>query len=129
MKALIHHGKRQSKKPWKDTSGYLNPPFPCRKNEILGALNYEIDVPCVVQWGLLWFSSLSRLNQRFGDGGTKIAMYHDVINLPIVATFTAPFGGFNTPRTCMRSVAAVLDRAPEKDWDVGRQGDDWLGTR
>ena len=36
---------------------------PLKANEILMALKYDIDVPCVIQWGLLWFSSLSRLNQ------------------------------------------------------------------
>ena len=35
-------------------------------NEVLKALNYEIDVR-------LWFSSPSRPNQRFADNGTKIA--------------------------------------------------------
>ena len=95
-----------------------------QENEDLVALNYEIDVPCVVQWGLLW--SPSRLNQRFTDNGTIFAIYHGVINLAIMATFTASFGGYNTPRTCMpRSVAAVLDRAPDKDVDVI---DAWLGT-
>ena len=60
-----------------------------QENEILVAPNYEIEVPCVVQWGLLWFSSPSRLNQRFAENG----------------------------RPCMlRSVAAFLDRAPDKDW-------------
>ena len=28
-----------------------------QKNENLVAKNYEIDVPCVVRWRLLWFSS------------------------------------------------------------------------
>ena len=97
-----------------------------QENKILVALNYEIDVPCVVQWGLLWFSSPSRLNERFADNGTIFAMYRDVKDLAIVATFIAPFGGLNTPRTCMlRSVAAVLARAQDKDWDVGKEMVGW----
>ena len=68
----------------------------------------------------------SRLNQRFERNGTKIAKYHEVTNLAIVATFTAPLGGFNMPRACMlRSVAAVLDRAQDKYWDVGREMIGW----
>ena len=45
-----------------------------------------------------------------------------------MATFIAPVGGFNTPRTCMlRSVASVLDRKkPDKDWDVGREMIGWI---
>ena len=74
-----------------------------QEEEILVALNYRIVFPCVVQWGMLWFSAPSRPNQRFDGNGTKM-----------------PCGGFDTPRACMlRSVAAVLDRAPDKDWDVG----------
>ena len=43
-----------------------------QKEEILVALNYRIDVPCVVQWGMLWFSAPSRLNQRLDGNGTKM---------------------------------------------------------
>ena len=39
---------------------------------MLVALNYEIDVPCAVQWGLLWFSSPSRRNQRFADHDANV---------------------------------------------------------
>ena len=80
-----------------------------QENGILVALKYEIDVPCVVRCGLLWFSSLSRLNQRFEGNGTTIAKYHELIDLAIVASF-------------MRSVAAVLDRAQTK---IGM----WAGRR
>ena len=52
-----------------------------KENEILMVPNYDIDVPCVIQWGLLWFSSRSRLNQRFTNSGTKIAKYHEAVNL------------------------------------------------
>ena len=49
-------------------------------NAIWEALNYDIDVPCSIQRGLLWFSSPSRLNQRFTNDGTKIAKYHEAVN-------------------------------------------------
>ena len=64
---------------------------PLKAIEILMALKYDIDVPCVIQWGLLWFSSLSRLNQMFTNKGTKIAKYHEAVNMAIEATFTRPF--------------------------------------
>ena len=58
--------------------------------------------------------------------GTRIAKYHEVTTIAIVFTFTLSSGGFNTRRTCMlRSVAAVLDTAPDKDWDVGREVIGW----
>ena len=42
-----------------------------KENEILGALNYDIDVPCPLQWGLLWFSAPSSLNRKFANNGTR----------------------------------------------------------
>ena len=66
---------------------------------------------------------------RFADSGTIFAMYHDAMNLATVAAFTAlfgGFGGFHTPRRCMlRSVAAVLERAADEGWDVGREMIGW----
>ena len=35
-----------------------------KENEILKALNYDFDVPNSIMWGLLWFSSPWRLNQK-----------------------------------------------------------------
>ena len=31
-----------------------------KQEEVLRELDYEIDVPCVVQWGFLWFTAPSR---------------------------------------------------------------------
>ena len=50
-----------------------------KEKEILVALYYDLDVPCVIQGGLLWFSSPSR-------GKTMKA-----VNMAIVATFTMLF--------------------------------------
>ena len=82
-----------------------------QENEVLVALIYEIDVPCVVQWRLLHDSikDVSTVAQ-------KIAKYHDVIHMAIGTTFTLSFGGQHTPRTCqLRSVAVVLYRSPDRD--------------
>ena len=62
------------------------------ENEFLVALNYDLGVPCVIQWRLLWFSSPSGQSQRFVNNGTKIAKYHEAVNIAIEATFTMPFG-------------------------------------
>ena len=39
-------------------------------NDILEALNYDIDVPCPLQWGLLCFSAPSNPNRKFTNNGT-----------------------------------------------------------
>ena len=74
----------------------------------------------------MWFSALPRLNQIFDGNNTKCTKHNEVTHLAITATFTALHGGFDTPHACMlRSVVAVLDRAPDKDWDVGREMISW----
>ena len=32
------------------------------EHEILGELGYDLEVPCVVPWGLLWYSAPTSLN-------------------------------------------------------------------
>ena len=71
-----------------------------QENEVLVALNYDIDVPCVVQWRLLWFSSPTRLNQRFADNGTKVTKCNEVKYMANEASFTLSIGGSHMPRTC-----------------------------
>ena len=97
-----------------------------KENEILEALNYDLDVPCSLQWGLLWFSSPSRLNRKFANDGTKIARYHEAFDMAIEITFTAPFEGLHTPRTCLlRTVGVVLYRSPDKDWNDEEEMKGW----
>ena len=50
------------------------------EEEILGLeLNYKINVPCVVQWSLLWFSAPMELNNSLGRE-QKIKKYHEVVD-------------------------------------------------
>ena len=35
-----------------------------KENVTLEALNYDIDVPCPIQWGLLWFSAPTNLSPQ-----------------------------------------------------------------
>ena len=43
-----------------------------KENDMLGVLNYDIDVPCPLQWGILWFSAPSSLNRKFANSGTNV---------------------------------------------------------
>ena len=36
-------------------------------NQILGKLNHDIDVQCILQWRLLWCSGAQRFEQRFAE--------------------------------------------------------------
>ena len=78
------------------------------------ALDFKIDVPCVVQWSLLWFSAPTRLNKILGLE-LKIKKYHEVVNSAIMDAIVRPFGGEHTPRSCMlNSVARILHNTHRK---------------
>ena len=96
------------------------------ENEILEALNHDLDVPCPLQWGLLWFSSPSRLNRTFANAGTKIAKYRETVNMAIEITLTEPFEGLHTPRTCLlRTVGEVRCNSPGRDWNDEEEMKGW----
>ena len=48
------------------------------------------------------------------------------VNMAIESTFTMPFDGVHTPRTCLlRSVCVVLFRSLDKDWNVAEETKEW----
>ena len=65
----------------------------------------RIDVPCVVQWSLLWFSAPTRLNKISGHY-LKIIKYNEVVNSAIIDAVVRPFGGKRTPMSCMLTSVA-----------------------
>ena len=54
-----------------------------QENKIPEALNYDIDVPCVVQWGMLWYSAPTSLDNDSLNGGVVLAKYNETGNLAI----------------------------------------------
>ena len=90
-----------------------------KENDILEALNYDIDVPCPVQWGLLWFSAQTNLNRKFVNNGTKVAKIRERVNNAIELTFIITFDEVHTPRACLlRSVSILFSYAPDRDFMV-----------
>ena len=89
-----------------------------QENEVLAELDHEIDIPCVVQWGLLWSTAPSRLNVKLDVEYTRITKFHEVTNLAINAATKAPYGGRDIPRPrLVWSIAKVLDGLSDEDWD------------
>ena len=80
-----------------------------QEQEILSmALDFKIDVPCVVQLSLLWFSAPTCLNRILGTE-LKISKYHEVVNGAIMDAIVKPCGGKHAPKSCvLTSVARVL---------------------
>ena len=68
-----------------------------KENDILEAWNFDIDVPCPLQWGLLWFSAPSSVNRKYANNGTKVENFRETVNEAIEMTFNVPFDGVHTP--------------------------------
>ena len=53
--------------------------------EVLGMdLDYEIGLPCVAQWCMLWFSAPTRLNGTLEKQGLQFKNDHEVVNMAIM---------------------------------------------
>ena len=56
----------------------------------------------------------------------RIAKFHEVTNLAIEAAINVHHEGRDTPRTrLLDSIALVLDRLSEKDWDLDKEMIGW----
>ena len=88
---------------------------------MLRELDYEIDILCVVQWGVLWFAAPSWLNAKLDCHDARLVKYHEVTNGAIEAAVNAPYGAHVTPRArVLWSMAKVLDRLSDEDWDLDK---------
>ena len=69
-----------------------------KENLTLEALDWDIDVPCPLQWALLWFSAPTNLNRKFVNNGTPVAKTWDTVSSAIEFTCSIAFDGAHTPR-------------------------------
>ena len=85
----------------------------------LEALHYDIEVPCPLQWALLWFSAPTNFNRKFVNNGTKVAKFRDTVSSANEFTCNIAFDGAHTPRACfLRAVTNFLSYAPKWDWKL-----------
>ena len=70
-----------------------------KENLILEAPHYDIQVPCPLQWALLWFSAPTNLNHRFVNNRTKVAKFRDTVSSAIELTCNIAFDGAHSPRS------------------------------
>ena len=97
-------------------------------NDFLEELDYEIDVPCPLQWGLLWFSASTNLNRKIVNKGTKVANFREIVNHAIELTCNIACDGTHTPRALfLLTVSVFLCCAHDKDWDLKKCRDGVLG--
>ena len=58
-----------------------------KENDMLEALDFDIDVLCPLQWGILWFSAPSSLNRKIANNGTNVEKILETVNKAIEITF------------------------------------------
>ena len=97
-----------------------------QENKKLLSFNCYIDVPCVVQWKLLWFSAPTSLNNDFLNDGVILEKYDETVNMSCRSAYILLYGWMNTPRACFtRTILEMLGRrtAPAREtkgWELGR---------
>ena len=49
--------------------------------KVLEALQYDFEIPCIVQWEMLWFSAPTSLNNDLLNDGEILGNYYEAVNL------------------------------------------------
>ena len=95
-------------------------------DEVMGRyLYYEICIPCVVPWSMLWFSAPTRLHHTLEGEEINIAKYHEVADMAIAGAISMPLGGSHTPRTCMLTTVAAVLRNTHRKWGMNEEMNGW----
>ena len=68
-----------------------------KENDMLEALNYDIDLRCPLHCKLLWFFAPSSLNRKFVNGEIKVAKFKETVNNAIEFACDIAFEGIHTP--------------------------------
>ena len=93
-----------------------------RENPILEARHHDIEVPCPLQWALLWFSAPTNLNHKLENYGTKIGKLRKIVNRAIILTCNFAVDKTHTTRAMfVRTTTVALYCAHDKDWDVKKE--------
>ena len=86
---------------------------------ILVDLEYNLDVPCVMQWAHLWFTAPFRSNLYHEDNGTHEDMFHKAASTAVQWTCGHPYRFFFAPRrTLIGAVMTGMGRLDEEHWDI-----------
>ena len=97
-------------------------------------LSYDIEVPCVVQWEMLWYSGSTRFNNDLINDGVIHEQYDKAVSMAIEILSPDPFWRRHTPRSsfletkqlvmvhCMPGWVWRLDRGM-MGWELGGRPD------
>ena len=66
--------------------------------EVLESQQYDLEFPCIVQWGMLWFSAPTSLNGELLNEGDIFGKHGEAVNFAFHNVLGAPYFWDNTPR-------------------------------
>ena len=94
-----------------------------QENKIPEALNYDIDVSCVVQWEMLWYSAPTSRNHDSLNDGVILAKCNATIKLAVKESFILSLWRRNTPRACfLPAHCLTMTGMPQWVWTPERDG-------
>ena len=110
---------------------FFSLPPSLQEAQVLEPVNSDIEIPCVVQWGMLWFSAPTSLNNDLLNDGVILEKQTETINWAFHNASFLPCWWMNPPRSCfLRSIRAVLEGMTEWVWNPQREMKGWeLGGR
>ena len=97
-----------------------------QEKKVLEALTHDIDVPCIVQWRMLWYSAPTSLDNALLNDGVILETFNEPMNWAFQSAFVLPHWRMNTPRSrFLRSIRAMLEGVTEWVWDPERDMHGW----
>ena len=66
--------------------------------KVLEALHYDREIPCKVQWEMLWISTSTSLNNELLNDGEIFGTYYEAVNLAFQNVSCVQYFVVNTPR-------------------------------
>ena len=94
--------------------------------KVLEALRYDLEIPCIVQWRMLWLSAPTSLNNDLlNDGKVEQSTWRSRMFLGHL------YFGINTPRIFfLKAMRKVVEDVPERIWNLEKEMAGWkLGDR
>ena len=87
--------------------------------KVLEVLQYDLEIPYIVQWRMLLFSAPT----SFSNDLLTVGKY-ETINLEFQSILRLPYFGMKTARTCfLKAMRKDLGDMPERMWNLERPPD------
>ena len=89
--------------------------IPVEEAKVLEALQYDREIPCKVQWRMLWFSTSTSLNNELLNDEEIFGKYYEAVNLAFQNVSCVQYFVVSTPRISFsKTVRKVLGDMPER---------------